>query len=96
MAEEKILTLHPQGKNGVNISKAKYDQVRRVILAVITEEQPIAFTEMFNLANDILKEESFDGKPGWYVTTVKLDLEARKVIERVQKTSPHQLVLTDK
>lgn len=93
MPEEKIMTLHPQGKNGVNISKAKYDQVKRVVLKVITEQQPVSFSDMFEIANGILKDESFDGKPGWYVTTVKLDLEARKVVERIPKTSPHQLRL---
>ena len=94
MAEAKIMTLHPEGKSGVNISKAKYDQVRKVVLQVISEAQPITFTEMFNMANEILKEEKFEGKPGWYVTTVKLDLEARKMIARVPKTSPHQLILS--
>jgi len=93
MTEEKIMTLHPQGKNGVNISRAKYDQVKRVVLEVISGQQPISFSEMFDLANGILREENFEGKPGWYVTTVKLDLEARKVVERIPKTSPHQLKL---
>ena len=94
MPEEKIMTLHPQGKSGVNISKTKYDQVRKVVLEVIASEQPITFTDMFNICNEILTEQSFDGKPGWYVTTVKLDLEARGMVKRVPKTSPHQLVLT--
>ncbi len=94
MPEEKIMTLHPEGKSGVNISKAKYDQVRKVVLEVIESQQPITFTDMFNICNDILKEQNFDGKPGWYVTTVKLDLEARALIKRIPKTSPHQLVLT--
>ena len=93
MAEEKIMTLHPQGKSGVNILKAKYDQVRKVVLEVIESEQPITFTDMFNTCNDILSEQNFDGKPGWYVTTVKLDLEARGLVKRVPKTSPHQLIL---
>jgi len=88
------MTLHPQGKSGVSISKAKYDLVRTVVLEVIENQQPITFTDMFNLCNDLLKEQQFDGKPGWYVTTVKLDLEARGLIERIPKTSPHQLQLT--
>ena len=87
------MTLHPQGKSGVNISKAKYDQVKQVVLEVIEHQQPITFTDMFNLCNEILSEQQFDGKPGWYVTTVKLDLEARRLIARVPKTSPHQLVI---
>ena len=31
--DEKILTLHPQGKKGVNISRAKYDAMKTTILA---------------------------------------------------------------
>ncbi|MFW5700508.1 MAG: DUF6958 family protein [Cyclobacteriaceae bacterium] len=34
---------------------------------------------------------TFDGKVVWYVVTVKLDLEAHEIIERVPKTSPHRL-----
>lgn len=94
MPEEKIMTLHPQGKQGVNISKAKYDQVREVVLKVIGSEQPISFTDMADLAKGILLDQKFDGKPLWYITTVKLDLEARKLIARIPKTSPHQLKLT--
>lgn len=93
MPEEKIMTLHPQGKQGVNISKARYDQVREVVLRVIEAEQPISFTDMAELSKGILLAEKFDGKPLWYITTVKLDLEARKLIERIPKTSPHELRL---
>ena len=35
--------------------------------------------------------DSFDGKVIWYMVTVKLDLEAREIIERVPKTSPHKI-----
>ncbi|MCE7990927.1 MAG: hypothetical protein HEP71_03065 [Roseivirga sp.] len=94
MPEETIMTLHPQGKQGVNISKAKYDQVREVILRVIESEQPISFTYMAELSKEILTDEKFDGKPLWYITTVKLDLEARKLVVRIPKTSPHELKLT--
>lgn len=93
MSEEKIMTLHPQGKKGVNIAKAKYEQVRRVVLEVIESQQPISFTDMAELSKDILIEAKFKGKPLWYITTVKLDLEARGIILRIPKTSPHQLKL---
>ena len=36
---------------------------------------------------------SFDGSIPWCVTTVKLDLEARRVIERVPSASPQRLRL---
>ena len=30
--EEKILTLHPQGKRGVKISKSKYEMMKQTIV----------------------------------------------------------------
>lgn len=88
--EEKILTLHPQGKQGVNILKRRYDQIKDFIESTITREKQISFDRLTDLAVDELKDK-FDGKVLWYLVTVKLDLEARNVIERVPKTSPHEL-----
>ncbi len=33
--EEEILTLHPQGKKGVNLTNAKYETMRKTILEVL-------------------------------------------------------------
>lgn len=88
--EEKIVTLHPQGKAGVNILKRRYDVIRDFIIKTIEKEQDISFEELTDRAIDELTE-TFDGKVIWYMVTVKLDLEARNVIERIPKTSPHRL-----
>ncbi|MEM6804883.1 MAG: hypothetical protein AAF696_26025, partial [Bacteroidota bacterium] len=79
--EEKILTLHPEGKNGVRISKQKYDQVKAVVLELIEEGGSISFKELTRVGKGILEKEGFDGSAMWYLTTVKLDLEARNIIE---------------
>ncbi len=91
--EEKIRTLHPQGKNGVNISKKKYDIICDYILKKIHKHQSITFKQLFEEGEKEIK--NFDGKLGWYIVSVKLDLEARKIIERIPKTSPHQLKMTE-
>ncbi|MEL6356835.1 MAG: hypothetical protein AAFQ37_07875 [Bacteroidota bacterium] len=88
--DSKILTLHPQGKKGVNISREKYDFIRSFILQTIKDHGEITYEKLNDLAVDQLSD-SFDGKVPWYIVTVKLDLEARKVIERIPKTSPHKL-----
>ena len=90
MQEEKILTLHPEGKKGVNILKRRYDIIKDFIINTIKEHGEITFEEVGDKAVAELSD-SFDGKVLWYVVTVKLDLEARDVIERIPKTSPHQL-----
>lgn len=93
MKEDKIMTLHPQGKKGVNISLAKYDQIKKFILDTIRTKEEITFEALTDLAISKLTDK-FDGKVIWYVVTVKLDLEARKLIERIPKTSPHKLRLS--
>ena len=88
--EEKIMTLHPTGKKGVNILKRRYDQMAETLLGIVRQHGEITYSEM----NDIAEKElagKFDGKIPWYVVTVKLDLEARGILERIPKTSPHKL-----
>ncbi len=88
--QEKILTLHPQGKNGVNIDKVKYDIIKDYILKTIRNHEEITYQRLNDLA--VLElSPTFDGKVAWYLVTVKLDLEARNIIERIPKTSPHKL-----
>ena len=80
MAEEKILTKHPQGKTGRNISKKSYDTLKTAILDALRKKE-LTHTELFEQLNKNLKGK-FDGNISWYGETVKLDLEARKIIER--------------
>ncbi|NBC83272.1 MAG: hypothetical protein GVY19_07805 [Bacteroidetes bacterium] len=90
--EEKITTLHPQGKKGVNILKRRYDAISQFILNTLKTRGEISFEELTDLAVDELTN-SFDGKVVWYMVIVKLDPEAGKVIERVPRSSPHKLRL---
>ena len=90
MSEERILTKHPEGKAGVNILKRRYDAIKDFILKTIDKNKEIAFRELSDQAVKHLST-SFDGKVVWYVVTVKLDLEAREIIERMPKTSPQKL-----
>lgn len=91
--EEKILTLHPQGKKGTNILRRRYELVKDTLLDVIRENGgEMTFEKMSDIAIEKL-EKTLDGKPLWYIVTVKLDLEARGIFERVPKTSPHVLKL---
>jgi len=92
MSEEKFLTLHPQGKKGVNILKRRYDFIKDYILKTVKKHGEMEYQELSDMAiRDLSKD--FDGKVVWYIVSVKLDLEARGIIERIPKTSPHQIRL---
>ena len=80
MKEEKILTKHPLGKSGKNISRQKYDTLKKAILVALRNKE-LTHTELSNQLNKTLKNK-FEGNISWYGETVKLDLEARKTIER--------------
>jgi len=77
--ENRILTLHPEGKEGVNISQEKYTVIRKAILEALCEYEQVAFKDLLQIIKLELAQ-SFKGSVPWYVTTVKLDLEARKEI----------------
>jgi hypothetical protein len=85
-----IRTLHPEKKQGVNISREKYEIICEAILTVLRSHKEITF---MNLSRAVEKEVkgNFEGSVTWYVTTVKLDLEARGLVKRVPNSRP-QLV----
>jgi uncharacterized protein DUF6958 len=80
MKEAKILTKHPLGKSGKKISKEKYDTLKKAILSALKSKE-LTHTELFDQLNKSLKNK-FTGNISWYGETVKLDLEARKIIGR--------------
>ena len=90
--KDMIRTLHPEKKQGVNISKEKYEIIREAILSALQKQNEITFT---NLSRAVEKEVNgnFEGSVTWYVTCVKLDLEARGVIKRVPNSRPQLLRL---
>lgn len=91
---ERIMTLHPAGKSGVNIEKAKYDEMRRALLEVIpARREGVAFGELAGLVEPLLDRETYatPTRVMWYVTTVKQDLEARGEIEQVEGARPQRL-----
>ena len=88
-----IRTLHPEKKQGVNISREKYETIRNAILCVLKTQKEISF---MNLSRGVAKEVNgkFDGSVTWYVTTVKLDMEARGEIKRVPNSRPQMVRLS--
>lgn len=95
MSETKEYCQHPDPeKQGTRIDKWKYDAVRRAILdAIPADEEGVEFRRLPSLVEERLSPEELInlGSVGWYTTTVKLDLEARKEIERIPGSSPQRL-----
>ena len=90
MKEEKILTKHPLGKSGKNIDKQKYETLKRAILSALGKKE-LTHDELFDRLNKSLKGK-FSGNISWYGETVKLDLEARKLVQRTSaKPSKYRL-----
>ena len=91
MKDERILTLHPEGKKGVNIQRSKYDPVRAAMLASLRAAGgELTHGELMKAVSERLTE--FGGSVTWYAETVKLDLIARGVISR-SSGSPQVLSL---
>ena len=88
--KDTVRTLHPEKKQGVKISREKYEVIRKAIMTTLRKQKEMTF---MNLSRAVEKEvkEKFDGSVMWYVTTVKLDMEARGEIRRVPSSRP-QLV----
>jgi hypothetical protein len=93
---DRIMTRHPElGKSGVNVDRQKYYVIREVILESMRAHDEITFKD---LVRDVRRklEGTFDGSISWYVTTVKLDLEARGIIERIPNSRPQRLRLVER
>lgn len=92
MIEEKIQTLHPDaGKTNKRIVLAKYKVIKENILSILKDNEP-SHTELMELLYTRVKD-TFEGGVQWYGEIVKLDLEARKIIERT-KSKPERYKLT--
>jgi hypothetical protein len=91
MKQEQIQTLHPQeGKVNKKISLDKYTFIRNNLLEILNEFE-LTHTELMEELFSRVKD-TFEGGVQWYGEIVKLDLEARQIIERT-KTKPEKYKL---
>ena len=93
MKSEQIQTLHPvAGKTNKKISLEKYEFIKSHLLAILSVLEP-THTELMEELYTRVKND-FEGGVQWYGETVKLDLEARFLIERT-KDKPEKYKLRD-
>jgi hypothetical protein len=96
MKSETIQTLHPQkGKTNKKISLDKYIFIREHLLIILSEFE-LTHTDLMEVLFSRVKN-NFDGGVQWYGQIVKLDLEARKIIERTNdKPEKYKLKTTNR
>lgn len=85
----KIQTLHPAKKQGARIEVNKYEAMKEALLRAIPRtERGVPSQDLPSLIQPFLDRSVFapDESVTWYCLTVKLDLEARRVVERVDGT----------
>jgi len=87
MTEEKVLTRHPWGKNNKPVDRQSYELFKDAIVSALRGRE-LTHTE---LVDELIKsvQGKFSGNVSWHAMTVKLDLEARNVIERTS-SKPHK------
>ncbi len=94
MKGEQIQTLHPQaGKTNKRISLEKYLIIKENILSILSETQLTHNELMERLYENI--NDIFEGGVQWYGETVKLDLEARGIVERTGSKPAKYRLLKD-
>jgi sugar-specific transcriptional regulator TrmB len=88
---EYIETLHPdKAKANKKISLDKYETIKEEMLGILQSSE-LTHTELMEAIYQKVKE-TFDGGVQWYGEVVKLDLEARGIIERIgQKPEKYRL-----
>ena len=90
--DDRVLTQHPQGKQGVNISRQKYESIRDAIAAALNGSDGMTYTQLVAEVGQRVGG-SFEGSVKWYTVSVKQDMEARGLLIRVPGTRPQLLRL---
>src|SRR4051794_13373883 len=83
--EQRIQLLHPAGKKAVRMDIEKYRVMKKALLNSLKQNKELTHTDILEaIIRDFKKNKiKFEGSVEWYMESVKLDLEANKIIERV-------------
>ena len=81
ITENRILTLHPEGKKGKNILASTYEIMRECIRGIFADFPEISHKDLTRITNERMKGR-LDGNISWFMETVLLDLMARGEIQK--------------
>ena len=87
--ETKIQLRHPAGKKAVSMNKGKYDAIKKALLNHLGTKGESTHSEILQAITEDFKKNSikFEGSVEWHMEWVKLDLEARNEIKRIEDKS---------
>ncbi|KXK14997.1 MAG: hypothetical protein UZ15_CFX003002955 [Chloroflexi bacterium OLB15] len=85
-----IAAVFPGTGGAADIDRAKYQKVHDAIVATLKEHGPASIIELFEGVKAHLPAD-FKGPVQWYTFSVKLDMEARGELERVQVNRIHRV-----
>lgn len=82
---DKIQLKHPEGKHAIRIDQDKFEVLFKSIKKCLSNG-PLKHKELFFAVRDDFETNNikFEGSIEWYMESVKLDMEANKIIERVK------------
>ena len=92
---KRVVARNPKkGKQPKRIDAEKYEVMRKALMKAIPRSKAgVRFMDLFDTIGGLLSRASLPGggSLSWYLTTVKLDLEARGLIERIPHSVPQRL-----
>ena len=93
--ETKIQLSHPDGKKAITMDKQKYTIVSEAILKLITTKGALTYSEILQGVTDEFRKNrtEFNGSLSWHLEWIKLDLEARRKIKRVELESTVKYII---
>lgn len=93
--EQRIQLKHPEDKKAITMNKSKYDALKNAILNHLQKKCELTHIELLvAITEDFKKNKNkFEGSIQWHMEWVKLDLEAKNIIQRVKDTAPQKYSL---
>lgn len=85
--DERVMLQNPNtGRDDARIRRRYYDPVREAILAALGDAGELRLSDLYGEVEQRTSADLWeDGSVGWYTMSVKLDLEAKGLIEKFGK-----------
>ncbi|MEX6689177.1 hypothetical protein QTN47_16835 [Danxiaibacter flavus] len=85
----KIQLKHPAGKHAVRMDKEKYLLIRQAILKSLQGGRELSHKMLLQSVVEYFEKKQivFEGSVEWFMESVKLDMEAEGIIERISSQS---------